>query len=113
MRGSIAIEGHLLRNSLLLDRLLKKPLCRSHIALFTEQKVYGLSHFIDATIEVSPLPADLDVGLIDSPRRPDRLSVPVPVLLKLRDIALHPPHNGGVRHLNAPLRHHFPQVSIA
>ena len=55
MRGGIAIERDLLEGIPLLDGLSQEPLGRSTIAVCTQEKVDGLPHFIDSTIEIAPL----------------------------------------------------------
>jgi hypothetical protein len=43
MRGCVAIERDLLRGTPLLDGLSQEPLGRSNIAVFTQEKIDGLS----------------------------------------------------------------------
>jgi hypothetical protein len=51
--------------------------------------------------------------LIDAPGIIHRTCEAVPPLLKLRHIANNPAMNGGVRHGNASLRHHWHEIPIA
>jgi hypothetical protein len=113
MRDRIAIERDFLGDATLLNGPRKETLGRRNIAVFAQQKVHGVSLLIHRTIKVAPLPSDLDIRLIDAPGSPDRPSILLPTLLKLRNIALHPAHNGGMRQIDAAFGHHRPQVSIA
>ena len=56
MRGGIAIQRDLLGDAPLLDRLLQEPLGRSNIAVFTQEKIDGLSLPIHRAVEVDPCP---------------------------------------------------------
>ena len=68
MGSGIPIQGNLLRNSALLDRLLQKPLRRGDIPLFTQEKVDRVPLFVHSAVEVDPFAFKLDVGLVDAPR---------------------------------------------
>ena len=81
--------------------------------MFTQEKVNGVSCFIDTAIEIVLLPPDLDVSLVDTSGSPYRPGVTLPVLLKLRDVALDPVNNSRMCYVNTSLGHHRPHVSIA
>jgi hypothetical protein len=51
---------------LALESLLKKRLCGCDIPLGTQEKINGLSFFIDRTIKIGPPPFDLHIGLVDA-----------------------------------------------
>src|SRR5262249_6862111 len=63
--GVTAVNGDRLRDSVAADRLLQKPQCGLCIPLLGEQKVNGLAVLIDRSIQIAPLPLDLDGGLVD------------------------------------------------
>jgi integrase-like protein len=54
-----------------------------------------------------------EIRLLDSPRGPGWAGITLPTLLKCRDIALDPAHNGGMRDVPVPPRHNRHQVSVA
>src|SRR5580698_11346751 len=62
---------------------------------------------------MDPLAADFHVGLVDAPRRTYRPRELVPATLELRNIMMHPTHNGGVGHRQAALGHHLHQIPEA
>jgi hypothetical protein len=59
----------------------------------------------------SPGQADLDVCFVYPPRAADCPGKPTPAFLELRCVALHPAHDGRMRHRQAALGHHLHQVS--
>src|ERR1700692_254773 len=102
-RVSIQCDG-LRRRSLTFDRLPEERFGRSDIAPGTETKIHCSAVSIDRTVEIHPFAADLDIRLIDAPRRPDRPREPVPAPLKLRRIMVHPAHDCGVNQRQTTLR---------
>jgi hypothetical protein len=62
------------------DRLLEEGFGCGHIACPTHPEVDRLPGFIYGSIEVDPLAAYLDIGLIDSPRATTGSSKAVPAL---------------------------------
>jgi hypothetical protein len=46
---------------------LKERLRRSHVAMLAEHHVDQRARAIDGTVEITPLPVDLDIGLVDVP----------------------------------------------
>jgi hypothetical protein len=57
-------------------------------------EVDGLPGFVHGSIEVDPLAAYLDIGLIDSPRATTGSSKAVPALDELQGIPPNPAHDG-------------------
>ena len=68
-----------------------------------EQKVNGLAVLIDRSIQIAPLPLDLDVRLVHPPANPHRTLAPMEGLLELRAIFDDPAVHGGVIHLHPAL----------
>ena len=54
------------------NRLLQEPLRGGNIAVFTQEKVDGLSFGIDPPLEIGPLAFALHEGFVDAPRRTHR-----------------------------------------
>src|SRR6187200_3381410 len=106
MRGSIAVKRELLWNASLLDRLRKEALGRSHIAVFTQEKINGLSLPIHRAVQVTPLPFDPNVRFITPPRGTYGSGVALPALHKFRDIPLHPAQNGRMGNGDSPFSRH-------
>src|SRR6187401_3499802 len=59
-----------------------------------------------------PLAPDTDVGLIHSPTSADRPGELTSALLVLRHVAGDPSEDGGMRQVNAALRHQLYQVPV-
>src|SRR3984893_11134452 len=99
--------------SLALHGLAKERLGRDDIALSAQPEVYSSARAVDRPVQVHPFAADLDVGLIDTPRRPGRPGETVPAAFELWSIMLHPAHDGGVGQRQVAFRHHLHQVAVA
>src|ERR1041385_6529884 len=110
MRGGIAIQRDDARRSVSLHCPIEKPLRSSHIPMFAQQEVDGLPVFVDCAIKIGPLPFDLYIGLITSPRAIDRPRKLTPTLFKFRNIALDPSENCRMCQGDPSLRHHLDQV---
>ena len=54
------------------DRALEEAPRRSHVAVRRQQEVHGLAESVNGPLQMLPLSAHLDAGLIHSPRGPDR-----------------------------------------
>jgi hypothetical protein len=76
------------------DRLLEEGLGCGHIACPAQPEVDGLPGFVHGSIEVDPLAAYLDIGLIDSPRATTGSSKAVPAHDELQGISPNPAHDG-------------------
>lgn len=81
--------------------------------MFAQQEINCQPLLVDGPIKVSPSPSDFDVCLIYAPRRADRLSIITSLLFELRNIALDPSEDSGMRYSYSALSHHFYQVAIA
>ena len=91
MRRGIAVEGDGVRRPPFMpDRLLEEGLGCGHIACPAQPEVDGLPGFIHGSVEVDPLAAYLDVGLIDSPRATTGSSKAVPALDEFRGVPPNP-----------------------
>src|ERR1700678_1553514 len=98
MRGVIAIEGDLMGQSPLApERPSEERLGGGAVPLGAQQKIDGLSLFVDRTVEIGPSSFDFDVGFIDAPGPTHRADEETPTSLEFRDIALDPAHDCRVR----------------
>src|ERR1700722_17323976 len=94
MRGLIAIERNLLRQSTLAhERPPKEGLRRRDVPFGAQQEIDGLSLFVDGTIEIGPASFDFDVGFVDAPGLTREAGEAVPALFEFRDIAFDPTHD--------------------
>src|SRR5215510_15234483 len=91
----------------------KKALRCCHISTFAQWKVDRMALFLHRTIEVGPLSSALDICLIATPGGPDWPCLSLPLFLKLGHIVLHPPHDGGVRHVESSFGPHHFQIPVA
>src|SRR5262252_8550723 len=105
--GVTAVNSERLRDPVPADRLLQKPQCGLCIPMLGEQKVNGLAVLIDRSIQIAPLPLDLDVGLVQPPADPYRAFTPVKRLFQQRAIFDGPPVDGGVIDVHPPFCHEF------
>ena len=101
MRGGIAIQRDLLGDAPLLDRARKEALGRGNIAVFTQEKINGLSFPIHCTVQIAPLPFDPNVRFLAPPRD-----------VYWSGEALDPTHNSSMRKINMSFRHHIYEVAI-
>src|ERR1017187_9874898 len=114
MRSRIAVEGdRMWRLPLMLDCLLEEGLGCGYIACPAEPEVDRLSTLIYRPIEVSPLAAHLDIGLIDSPGATSRPAEAIPASNELWCVPQHPTQDGGMRKVQSALRHHLDQIAEA
>ena len=89
MRGLIAIERNLLRQSTLAhERPPEEGLGRGDVPFGAQQEIDGLSLFVDGTIEIGPASFDFDVGFVDAPGPTREAGEAVPALFEFRDIAV-------------------------
>src|SRR5665213_2912796 len=101
MRSRIAVEGdRMWRLPLMPDCLLEEGLGREHTLIYR-------------SIEVGPLAAHLNIGLIDSPGATSGPAKTIPAFDELRCIPLHPTQDGGMRKVQSALRHHLDQIAEA
>src|SRR5208337_1741622 len=110
MRGSVAVQRDHPRGSMLCCRMEKEPLGGGHITPFAQEKINGLTLFIDRAIQVNPFALYLDVGFIHSPGVAHNPRVLVPALFKVRHVALHASQDGRVSQNDSALGHHLDQV---
>src|SRR4051794_14218306 len=83
------------------------------VPLGAEQKVDRLAGAVDRPVQVTPLPADPNVRLVDVPRPPARTQVAAHPLLQLRGEALNPAVHGRVIHHHAAIGEHGLEIAIA
>src|ERR1017187_2719426 len=97
MRSRIAVEGdRLWWLPLMPDCLHEERLGCGYIARPAEPEVDRPSTLVHGSIEVSPLAAHLDIGLIDSPGSTGGPAEAIPAFDELRRIPPHPSQNGGM-----------------
>ncbi len=68
----------------------KEPRSRSRTSPSAQEEVDRAARFIHGAIQVDPLASDFEVSLIHAPRIADRPCIPVPALLKFRQVMLPP-----------------------
>jgi hypothetical protein len=78
------------------DRLGKEAHGCSLVPLLRQKKIDGLARLIHRTIQIAPLPADADVGLVQPPAEPDRTLAEVERLFELRCVLQDPAVDGRV-----------------
>jgi hypothetical protein len=93
--------------------LRKKAFVAATVATFAEVEIDRAALFIHCAVEVHPVPLDLDIGRIHSPRASHRQGIPLPAPLQDRDEPHDPTHNGGVSDREAPLAHQLHQIAVA
>src|ERR1035441_9341630 len=114
MRSRIAVEGdRMWRLPLMPDCLHEEGLGCGYIACPAEPEVDCLSALVYGAIEVGPLPAHLDISLIDSPGATSGAAEAIPAFDELRCVPLHPTQYGGVSKVQPTLRHHLHQIAEA
>src|ERR1700681_2856412 len=114
MRSRIAVKGdRIWRPPLLSDRLREEGLRCGYIACPAKPEVDRLSSLVHRSIEVGPVPAYLDIGLIDPPRAVSGPSKAVPTLDELWGISPDPAQDGRMGQNESALGHHFDQIPEA
>jgi hypothetical protein len=93
--------------------LAKERLGCGHIAPAAQTTIYRPALAINRPIQIDPLPANLNVGLVHPPRCPDRTGKSVPAPLELGRVATNPAHDGGVSHRQTALSHDLRQIAKA
>jgi hypothetical protein len=95
------------------DRLLEEVLRCGYVACPAEPEVDRLSSLVHRSIEVGPVAAYLDIGLIDSPRAASGPTEAVPPLDELWGISPDPAQDGRMGQIQSALGHHFDQIPEA
>src|ERR1700731_3480946 len=114
MRSRIAVQGdRMWRPALMSDRLLEEGLRSGYIACPAEPEVDRLSSLVHRSIQVGPVAAYLDIGLIDPPRAASGPTKAVPTLDELWGISPDPAQNGRMGQMESALGHHFDQIPEA
>ena len=111
--GITAVDSNGLRKPVAADRLLQKPERGLCIAVLRQQKVNGLAVLIHRTIEVVPLPFDLDIGLVHAPADPHRALPAMKRLFQQGTVFHHPALDRGVVDGHSTLLQQFFDMSIA
>src|SRR5215470_13623239 len=111
--GRTPVNGDLLRHAVAANRLRQNPLSGLLVTFLGEEKVDGLTRFIDGAIEIAPLALHFDVGLVHPPTDPYRTLAPVKRLFQQRTIFDGPPVDGGVIDINPTFCHEFLDMACA
>jgi hypothetical protein len=112
VRGSIAIERDGLRRlPLMPDGRAEKGFGRGHFAPRPEHEVPRLASPIHRPVQVDPLAANLQVGLVDTPRVTRRCSKAVPAFDELGCITPHSAQDRRVSQRQSPFSHHLDQIA--
>ena len=89
------------------DCLLEEGFRCRYIACTAKPEVDCISTLVYSSIEVRPLAAHLDIGLIDAPGATSGPVKAIPALDELGRIPLHPTQDGGMRKVQSALRYHL------
>src|SRR5512147_1612580 len=76
--GSALVDRDLGRETVLPYGLLEEAPRRFLVAMGRQEEINGLARFVDGTVQVLPLPFNLDVSLIHSPAVAHRALLAVP-----------------------------------
>ena len=95
------------------EGLLEEGLRCGYIACPAEPEVDRLSSLVHRSIEVGPVAAYLDIGLIDSPRAASGPTKAVSTLDELWGISPDPSQDGRMGQTESALGHHFDQIPKA
>jgi hypothetical protein len=95
------------------DRLLEEGLCCGYISPAAELEVNRLPSLVDRAIEIDPLSAYFDIGLIDSPRAANGPVETAPTLDELWCIPPDPAQNRRSAQVQPALGHHLDQIAQA
>jgi hypothetical protein len=113
--GASAIGADPVRGEqrLILPRLAEEALGRLQVAVGGQQEVDGRAMLVDGPVQIAPLAADLDVGLVDAHGPAVRLAEGAQPALDQRGVGQDPAVQGGVVHLQAPLQKQLLNVTVA
>jgi hypothetical protein len=78
-----------------------------------EEEIQRVAGRIQGAIQVHPLPADLDVGLVNAPGIIGSFQIRPASFIYFWGIRLHPAIDGRVHDRQSPFGHHFFYISIA
>ena len=110
----IAVESNRVRRvAFMHNRLLEEGLRCGHIPSSAESEVNGLPSLVHGPVEIGPLTAYLDVGLIDSPRTTSGSAKTVPPLDELWCIPPDPAQDRRMRKMQPAFGHHLDQITEA
>jgi len=90
MGGLKAIQGNYSRLAVALESFTEESLGGGNVARSTEVGFDGFTLFIDRAVEVHPLTAYLEVGLVYAPGIADRPLVGLPTFFEVGDVAYDP-----------------------
>ena len=96
------------------QRLSEEPLRRLGVAGRREVEIDRVPELVDRAVQIRPLAADLDVGLVDAPApRPGPAPLPAQALLHLWGVSLHPAIDRRVVDRHAAFGHHCFEIAVA
>jgi len=90
----------------------EEPPCRHGVAADADEHVDDLAVLVDGAVHVPPDTVDLDVGLVSEPSVARRMTAEPGHVGQQRGETLHPPEDGEVVGLDAPLEEQFLDVSV-
>ena len=91
--------------------VLKKLFGRGHVAPRPEHEVHRLASPIHRPVQVDPPAANLQIGLVDTPRATRRRSKTVPAFDEFGRITPHPAQDCRVSERQIPFGHHLEQIA--
>src|SRR5215469_3902680 len=98
MRGRIGVQRDLRGHASVLHRAAQKRFGGVHVPAPAEKEIDCLTRFVDRTVQVHPLSADLYIGLVHPPRSAHGPGVAPPPLFEFWKVALHPSQDRCVVH---------------
>ena len=114
MRRSIAVESDCVRRTPFMpDCFLEECLGCRHVSSAAEPKVHRLPGFVHRPVQIGPLAAYFDIGLVNTPRPANGFAKAVPPLDEFWGIAAHPTQDRRMGKMQPALCHHFDKVTEA
>jgi hypothetical protein len=114
MGRGIAVQGDRVRRPTFVpDRFPEERFGCGYIPSAAEPEIDGLTSLVHRSVEIHPLAAYLDVGLIDSPRATSGPAKAIPPVDELWGVPPDPPHDGRVGKMQSAFHHHLDQITEA
>ena len=107
-----AVEGNHTRIAVTAKRSTEEGFGGGDVARSTEVGFYGFAPFIDGAVEVHPLTAYLEVGLVYAPGIADRPLVGLPTFFEFGDVAYDPAQDCARGDVDAEFSDQFCQVPV-
>ena len=110
MRSGVPVESDHPWRAIVSDYLAEEPFRRTHIPPFTQEEIHASPVLVHGSIKIGPSSSNLYICLITAPGTVDWACIPVPTLLKFRNIPLYPMQNRRMCQGNASFRHDLDQI---